>query len=587
MQQELEQFAQTAVMESLLTFPDAVDSYLAGVRSRRLHRRLQRQRQKHLQDAIVKIERELAEAQTDEDTEIASELDSLLREFRMRLSSLQEELTAEPQAAMPHAEPPAEEPAAPPAEPAAAAAEPESPAMSDEERQALIQQMTQKLDEIEDRWEKSGDENESNGQSLTRQRGFRLRALFCALGAVHAEAREQGVLNDLQERINGMRDRILMARFFQGDMDESLPFNETCWSSRDGCLTSDEWTALADRYEAAADVEEKRQWYIAHQEKLDMSTRNSLINTLIAGQTRLYRLLEKYQGHDRLQSDLYQDLREAASRVGVVASLTHNIGDAKLECYDAKRQEKWEKAVQEWNRAVETEEKVARKTAAIEAVQAWGERMRDQPITDENLLDVQVELFSLLDDCIAASVPPSNVTVRTALLEHAPTLLEGESRYAKFLEAVLDQRRRLGLDPDLTDEEEEEEEPSESELQEYIARVAEFAAGKRLLILGGVPRPRNCEELKEMLGFAETRWLASKKSDRVTRFKADIMKADVLIVVKNFAGHDISEKGREWIREAGGHFLLLRSGYGVKQIVHHLYQYVAQREGRGEPAAAI
>jgi hypothetical protein len=582
--QELETFTQTAVMESLFTFPDAVDSYLADVRARRLRRRIERQKQKRLQDAITKIEQEHAEAQADEDIEIASELEALLREFRMRLSSLQEGAPTQIQ----EPAPPREEVSAPPPEPEPSAPAPESPALTDEERLALVEQMTQKLQEIEGSWVALGDKADANHLPQTRQHGFFLRALFCMLGAVYAEAREMSVLNDLEERIDDLRDRILMARFYAGDQDASLPFEKSCRSSNDGCLTSMEWEELADRYAAAADVQEKWQWYLTHREKLEPSTRQSLLNTLIAGQQRLYRTLEKHNGHDKLQSDLYQEMREAATSIGLMASLSPNIGDARLECYDAKRQEEWEKAVKEWDRAVETEEKVARKTAAIKAVQAWGERFSEQMIPAESFVGMQSELFGLLDECMAAAVPPTNVTVRKALLEHAPTLLKGESRYAKFLEAVLAERKRLGLDPDSTEEEEnEEEEPSDSELQEYIARVAEFASGKRLLILGGVPRQRTCEEMQQMLGFSEVQWLASKKSDRVNKFKSEIMKADILIVVKNFAGHDISEKGREWTRESGGHFLLLRSGYGVKQIVYHLYQYIEQRKSHSEPAAAI
>jgi hypothetical protein len=584
MLQELNRLIQTTAIESLLTFPDAVDSYLAGVRARRLQRRIERQKQRHLQDAIVKIEQELAEAMADEDAEIVSELESLLHELRMRLASLQEGAPTP----IPEVAPPPEEESAPPSEPESSAAESEPSPLSDEERSACVQQMMQKLQEVEDCWEALGHQADANHLTQTRQHGFRLRALFCTLGAVYAEAREMGILNDLEEPIDALRNRILMARFFAGDQDASLPFEESCWSSDDGCLTCAEWAALADRYEGAADVQEKWQWYLAHREKLEPSTRHSLLNTLLAGQQRLYRTLEKHKGHDKLQSDLYQELREAASTIGLMASLSPNIGDAKLECYDTKRQEEWEKAIKEWNRAVETEEKVARKTAAIEAVEAWGERLSDRDISEESLAEVRSELFTLLDECIAAAVPPSNVKVRKALLDHAPTLLQGESRYVKFLEAVLAERKRLGLDPDSTEEEEnEEEEPSDSELQEYIARVTEFASGKRLLILGGVPRQRTCEELKETVGFAEVQWLASKKSDRVNKFKSEIMKADILIVVKNFAGHDISEKGREWIKSVNGHFLLLRSGYGVKQIIHHLYQYIEQKESRSEPALAI
>ena len=51
------------------------------------------------------------------------------------------------------------------------------------------------------------------------------------------------------------------------------------------------------------------------------------------------------------------------------------------------------------------------------------------------------------------------------------------------------------------------------------------------------------------------------------------MNADILLVVMNFAGHDMGKYGREWIESKGGHFILLPSGHGVNQILYRLYEY--------------
>jgi hypothetical protein len=90
-----------------------------------------------------------------------------------------------------------------------------------------------------------------------------------------------------------------------------------------------------------------------------------------------------------------------------------------------------------------------------------------------------------------------------------------------------------------------------------------------------VPRERLCEELKDAIGCADVRWMASKRSDKAGKFRAEIEKADILLLLKNFAGHDMSKKGKEWVR---GHYILIPSGYGLNQIVHQLFTYATTRK---------
>jgi hypothetical protein len=161
-------------------------------------------------------------------------------------------------------------------------------------------------------------------------------------------------------------------------------------------------------------------------------------------------------------------------------------------------------------------------------------------------------------------------------LESGPNLLADQPSAVKIFEAVIAERRRLGMD-DIPPVVAEEETVAEGDVAENQELVSSYTKGKKLLILGGVPRQRTCDELKEALGCASVQWLDSKKSDRAAKFQTEVKKVDFLLVAKNFAGHDMGEKGRQWIKEVGGDFLFLPSGYGVNQIIFQLYRYISNK----------
>jgi len=49
-------------------------------------------------------------------------------------------------------------------------------------------------------------------------------------------------------------------------------------------------------------------------------------------------------------------------------------------------------------------------------------------------------------------------------------------------------------------------------------------------------------------------------------------------VVKKFASHEMTDKGREWAKEFGKMFVLLPGGYGVNQIINQMYLQLAQND---------
>ena len=188
-----------------------------------------------------------------------------------------------------------------------------------------------------------------------------------------------------------------------------------------------------------------------------------------------------------------------------------------------------------------------------------------------------------------SAFPPQIPQLREAMLHCGATLLRDQPAYARILESITDERERRGLDSSETDDAEWEAEEAteldenvaEDTLERYKEAVRPFVAGKRVVILGGSPRQRTCDELKAALDPLEVRWPESEKTDKLAKFETEIINSDVLLIAKNFARHYMSgRKVKDLVKENGGHFLMLPGGYGLNQIIYRLYQYVGPDEKR-------
>jgi hypothetical protein len=221
----------------------------------------------------------------------------------------------------------------------------------------------------------------------------------------------------------------------------------------------------------------------------------------------------------------------------------------------------------------------ARKAAAIQAVREWQRNELATPIAPEHVETSRARLFDLLDECLEAGVPPTNVQVRAAIMEAAPVLLHEAPKYARFLKAVEDERNRKGLAQSVVvPEDNEEEDFSEAQIADYKAKICLYAEGQKVLILGGSARPQVAEKLKAILGCVDVEWADSKKGDRLNKYKAQIAHSDILVVVKKFASHEMTERGRILAKEMGKDFVLLPGGYGVNQIIYQMYEQLLPQE---------
>jgi len=304
------------------------------------------------------------------------------------------------------------------------------------------------------------------------------------------------------------------------------------------------------------------------------------LNAIAAVQQALYQTLEDLSGRDRLQSELYNNVLEAAKQTGYLSALNAETDLSELETLGKSLDQTLAAIRRETTENQARQAKEARKQAALSAISTFFVQHPTLIASATTSKQDRDALLPLLDECIAAGIPPSNVQIRNALLVSGIYLLEGLPKYSRILDAVITERQRRGIDGTSKEGEIEENGPSESVIEADKELVRLFAEDQRILILGGVPRQRVCEELKEALNCTDIKWLESKKSDKAMKFQTEIKKTNILLLLKNFAGHDMSEKGREWIKSTGGHFIYLPGGYGVNQIIHQLHKYVLSRDTR-------
>ncbi len=584
---------------------DALEAYLRTIREWHEMRQHLRKDRKRIEDSIARVEQELRACIQAGDEDIAAILRQVRAEFNKRLTAIDLATVCMPgplgEAAAPPQEPDAaeqvgeqegppppsveqapeeEEPQPPIAEPEAREEEPAEPALSPEElaaREERVEELLQWVATIEHGLQALQDAMPSNGNGTARRReAYLLRGLACDLAGVQAIAFQEGLAQRTQPEVQRVLGSLLVMADYAGCPLPDLPVD----SLDAGSITPADWQTLAKHYRAMVPAQEAFDWHAAYGEDLTPRHRTDLMNSIAAIQQRVYRMLTTIGRTDPLQQTMYDKLLETAKSVGFLEALNPAVTDKTLDRYADALPERLEKLQKERHDVDEKRRKKEAKDSAIAAVEEW---VRQNP--EPNACDREA-LIALVAKCLDVGVPPSSIPLRQALVHHH-ALLEGEEKLAKLREYIRLERQRQGLDPDEPQtgegadagDEDEPEEQDFSEEQREAERVAVAAAllGKNLLLLGGVPKQKVCDVLQDQIGCS-ARWLRTSKTDKAAKFEADIRKADYVVVVKNLVSRDICDKAREWTKETGRHCVVLRSGYGAVQIVHHLYEYLLGRD---------
>ena len=555
---------------ALLESPDALEAYLADVKRRRDSSREERRRT-YWQNAIERLEAELITAEQEGIPEIAAELREVLHSFREALNDAAAISSTAPSvgqapaiaAALPAAITQAAEAAPQAAQPQAEAVPPRSEALRQQDEAAQRQLAEQAQAELavraEDLEDKIGAYLDAGSDSLAD--AFQARALLCGGQALiydpHAPKQGRQPLGHLLD-----------------DLAQETPWAGT-YPLGGAMLGPQTWSRLAGLYDACVTAADAMDWYEQNEEQLTETARIDMLNAVSAAQQRLYRRPESLIRRDDAVQELYRRVRAAGQKTAFIRALSSHADEEELTELAGRCAEIWHELRVEVSAAQAQAERQARKEAAVSAVTAWSEAREGRSLTEESLSEDRAEIGRLLEECLSAGVPSTNVKVRAALLDTAPVLLAGEARYAKFLEAVMTERTRRSLDAVAV--EAPQPEVRDEDLDLLVHSALEFTRGKKIVMLGGKSRPQVAQELQARLE-CEVSWLDSDNGDKFAKFASVIKKADVVLLLKNFASHELFYASKDAMAEAGKHFIVLPSGYGVKQVVFQLNEYADRQK---------
>jgi len=561
----------------LLDSPEDFETYLTDVRRRREAHRAQRLRAFWL-SAVERLDQELQAARAEQDQEITAELEGVLSAFKSALA-------AAPVSSPLNTVEPIGETTPMPAEKQASAeisiltyrngthptngvSAPESksaravpPPADEAARAALVARCQDTRGRIREHLE---NEDGSLAHAL------RARSLFCegqALALNHdtPEVGGQSLTDPLDDLAASL------SPYAGGD-----PFS---LREHDPLILA----SLAGLYEACAAAGEALAWLTAHEDELPEHSRVDALNAISAAQQRLYRSHGGVGKRDDAVHEMYRWIRSVGENTGFIRALSPSVGEAELIELAVGGARLFERMRVEVEETRSQAERATHKEAAVAAVAAWEASLEGRGITSESLEADRQTLCALLDECLAAGVPTSTVKVRAAILDTAPVLLEGQLRYAKFLEAVTVERVRRSLAA--VEVAPPEVEVRDEELGRLVEAVAPFARGKRVIMLGGKNRPQVAQELGGLLECVVT-WLDSDRGDKFSKFASAIKKADVVLMLKNFASHEIFYGSKDAMAAGDKHFVVIPSGYSVKQVIFQLGEYVARERVSPETAAA-
>jgi hypothetical protein len=194
-------------------------------------------------------------------------------------------------------------------------------------------------------------------------------------------------------------------------------------------------------------------------------------------------------------------------------------------------------------------------------------------------------LEAAVEALLALKVAPSDAALRENLLplvENLPDLPPSYRREDSAMRQVLDQVRRY-LDSAAADRaaEEEEQEDSGGSAGD-VAEVARLLRGRRVVLIGGEPRPAAKAALERAFGLSEVDWLDAPAHSSFWNFEPPIARPDTALVLLaiRWSSHSFGE-ARAICERFGKPLVRLPGGYNPTQVAYQVMQQVG-----GQLAAA-
>ena len=352
------------------------------------------------------------------------------------------------------------------------------------------------------------------------------------------------------------------------------------------------WGQIAAAYRYCASAADTLAWYVSYWKYLSRDERTCLMDSVLAAHRVANRLRDISGRRDSTLSELQRTALDAKSSddFGWLNALDKMCSEPRILEIASKGRDVWqairsdvearaEEEAAEEAEALARQARNQRQQDAISAVEAWEDTLEGSGMKSDAVGQHREALLALLDECLLAKVPPTNVRVRKAILDTAPILLTSEPKYAKFLDAVLAERSRLELTEVNLDE---TAEVPDADFAPMLKTVRDYMSGKKVMILGGRNRPNVVQELSASLGCDVT-WPTTEPNDKKDKHDAAILGADVILLAKDHARHNLLQRGKQAVKTQGSVLIPLSGGHNMRQVVFQVNEYLLRgQNGRAE-----
>jgi hypothetical protein len=186
-------------------------------------------------------------------------------------------------------------------------------------------------------------------------------------------------------------------------------------------------------------------------------------------------------------------------------------------------------------------------------------------------------LQAAVESLLALKVPPSDAALRENLLPLVESELELPPEYmgeGSGMRQVLDQVGRY-VESSSADRNAEADAPDgdAGESAGDVAEVARLLRGRRVVLIGGEPRPAAKAALERAFGLSELDWLSAPAHSSFWNFEPAIARADtaVVLLMIRWSSHSFGEV-RSICERFGKPLVRLPAGYNASQVAHQVLQ---------------
>jgi hypothetical protein len=181
-------------------------------------------------------------------------------------------------------------------------------------------------------------------------------------------------------------------------------------------------------------------------------------------------------------------------------------------------------------------------------------------------------VLELLEEVVAAGLPPSNADVRELLLPVLDTLPEDQEpgpnaeRVFRAVNEFVASRPAPAQMPDA-------EEPSPE-----VREAAELLRGREAVLIGGVERPAARRAIERAFGLAHVNWVSTRPHESVTVFEPAVARPNVAVVLLaiRWASHSYGDV-KDYCDKYGKPMVYLTGGYNPNQVAHQILAQVGDR----------